>query len=413
MNSQDGNQQSLLSRLAQLEAENKTLQEEISHLRSFQQLASKRFEERLAFEEGYKESAARFQTIFEQSILGNKIIADDLRIIKVNQALQTMLGYNAEDLVGTRVLEYVHPNHVKPWRELQQRLWKEKISSFGIETCLIRKDSSSFPCRVTSILFTEGEHTLGYTILEDISERKLVEVKLKKLYESQEILIHTVAHDLKNPIHIIKTLSSFLKKDMDAFQEIDEQKKFRSLTHLEMIETSCEKAYSIIKDLLLIGEIELGKQPLEKENIEMKSFIEPLLRPFQLAAKEKGIGIHIDFSSEPVYAQINRDKFTRVIENLLSNAIKFTSNGGQVTVRSKKESQRVLLQVSDTGIGIPDSIQSNVFQKFTKAKRRGTEGEATTGLGLYIVKQIVELHKGNIWLESKENIGTSFYIELV
>jgi two-component system sensor histidine kinase VicK len=323
-----------------------------------------------------------------------------------------MLGYSEEELVGTKVLEYVHPNHVKPWRELQQNLWKEKIPSFGIDTCLIRKNGSSFWCSVTSILFKEGEETLGYTILKDISERKRVEDKLKKLYDSQEILIHTVAHDLKNPIHHIKTLNSFLKKDVDALQELNEAKKSQSLMHLKMIDDSCEKAYSIIKDLLLIGEIELGKQPLEKQTTEMESFIEHLLRPFQLAAKEKGIGIDIDFSSEPVYAQINRDKFTRVIENLLSNAIKFTSNGGQITVRSKKESQRVLLQVSDTGIGIPDSLQSTVFQKFTKANRQGTQGEATTGLGLYIVKQIVELHKGNIWFESKENAGTSFYIEL-
>lgn len=131
-----------------------------------------------------------------------------------------------------------------------------------------------------------------------------------------------------------------------------------------------------------------------------------------MAAKEKDIVIHVDFPSEGVYAQINSDKFIRVIENLLSNAIKFTGVGGQVRVGLKKESQRVILQVSDTGIGIPEAMQSCVFNKFTKASRQGTQGEATTGLGLYIVKQIIDLHKGKIWLESKEKGGTSFYVEL-
>jgi two-component system sensor histidine kinase VicK len=228
MDSQNGSGQYSLSRLAQLEAENKALQEENIHLRASNQLAVRRLEERLAIEDTYKESALRFQTIFEQSILGNKIIADDLRIIKVNKALQTMLGYSEKELVGTKVLEYVHPNHVKPWRELQQNLWKEKIPSFGIETCLRRKDGSSFWCSVTSILFKEGEDTLGYTILKDISERKKVEEKLNKLYNSQEIVIHTVAHDLKNPIHIIKTLSSFLRKEVEAFGETDEQKSLKA-----------------------------------------------------------------------------------------------------------------------------------------------------------------------------------------
>jgi two-component system sensor histidine kinase VicK len=179
-----------------------------------------------------------------------------------------------------------------------------------------------------------------------------------------------------------------------------------------MIGDSCDKAYTIINDLLLIGEIELGKKSLDKQTIELESFLEPLLRSFQLAAKEKNISIRVDFPQEPVYAPINKDKFIRVVENLVSNAIKFTNVGGQVTVGLKRESQRVVLQVSDTGIGIPEALQSSVFNKFTKANRQGTEGEATTGLGLYIVKQIVDLHEGRIWLESKENQGTSFYIEL-
>jgi two-component system sensor histidine kinase VicK len=179
-----------------------------------------------------------------------------------------------------------------------------------------------------------------------------------------------------------------------------------------MIEGSCEKAYSIIKDLLLIGEIELGKQALEKQPTEMKGFIEPLLYPLQLHAKEKQITLHFESPQEDVYVQINREKFLRVIENLVSNAIKFTQVGGQVWVGLKK-TKSVMLQVSDTGVGIPQPLQSSIFQKFTQAGRQGTEGEETTGLGLYIVKQIVELHRGKIWFESEENKGTTFFIELM
>jgi two-component system sensor histidine kinase VicK len=199
---------------------------------------------------------------------------------------------------------------------------------------------------------------------------------------------------------------------VEGLKEVNAKKHAQSLTHLTMIEDSCEKAYTIINDLLLIGEIELGKQPLKKQTIEMKSFLEPLVSPFQLNAKEKEIEINLEFPLEDIHAKINREKFARVIENLLSNAIKFTQVRGKVTVGLKREAQRTLLQVGDTGIGIPEPLQSIVFQKFTKANRQGTKGEATTGLGLYIVKQIVDLHGGKIWLESKENQGTTFYIEL-
>jgi two-component system sensor histidine kinase VicK len=100
------------------------------------------------------------------------------------------------------------------------------------------------------------------------------------------------------------------------------------------------------------------------------------------------------------------------LENLLSNAVKFTHAGGQVTISLKNKGKKVLLQVSDTGIGIPQKLQTSIFDKFTKANRKGTKGESTTGLGLFIVKQIVDIHHGKIWLESEEGIGTTFFIEL-
>jgi two-component system sensor histidine kinase VicK len=159
--------------------------------------------------------------------------------------------------------------------------------------------------------------------------------------------------------------------------------------------------------------MELGNKSLQKESIDLKTFIESQLPAFELYAKQKGVKLNIHLPTEDVYAHINQEKMIRVVENLLSNAIKFTGVGGEITIALKKESQKVQLQVSDTGIGIPEPIQKSVFNKFTKANRQGTGGEATTGLGLYIVKQIVDLHKGKVWLESKENQGTSFFVELM
>ncbi len=103
----------------------------------------------------------------------------------------------------------------------------------------------------------------------------------------------------------------------------------------------------------------------------------------------------------------------RVVENLLSNAVKFTDPGGQITISLKQEGRRVMLQISDTGIGIPAHLQPTLFNMFTKAGREGTQGETTTGLGLYIVKQIVEMHGGTIRVVSQENVGTSFFIHLM
>jgi two-component system sensor histidine kinase VicK len=407
----DGNLISSLEKLTQFEIENKALREDNTRLRSVQTI-NQDFENRLLFEHAYQESQHRFRTIFEQSTFGNKIISSDLAITEVNMALEEMLGYSKEELVGTKILDYSHPDYKNSWYKLQESLWKKQLPSFHIETCLVRKDGSTLSCSVTSILFKDKGRTLGYTILEDITERKSAEGKLQKLYDSQEIILHTVAHDLKSPIHTIKSLSSFLKRNVERLQEASAEKKEQSLTFINMIADTCDRADTIIKDLLLIGEIELGKLNLKKERIEMKSFIDSQINSFQLRAKEKGIELNVLFPPEEVYAQINVEKFTRVVENLLSNAIKFTKIGGHVTISLNRKAQKVQLQVSDDGIGIPEGLQSSVFNKFTKANRQGTQGEATTGLGLFIVKKIVDLHQGKIWLESKENQGTDFYIEL-
>jgi two-component system sensor histidine kinase VicK len=275
---------------------------------------------------------------------------------------------------------------------------------------LVKKDGSTLWCAVTSILIQDAGETLGYTILEDISERKALEEKLQKAYDAQETVMHMVAHDLKNPIHNIKTLSSFLNKNVEELQTIN--LKLKSLTYISMIADACEKAYTIIQDLLFIGELESGKGSFEKETIDLKRFIEAQLPAYELNAQEKSITIHFHSPAEQVNAQINPEKLARVLDNLLSNAIKFTKDGGQISLSLQPKAQNIVLQVRDNGIGIPEKLQGSVFNRFTKANRQGTQGEETTGLGLFIVKHIVELHQGKIWLESQENEGTCFYVEL-
>jgi two-component system, OmpR family, sensor histidine kinase VicK len=161
---------------------------------------------------------------------------------------------------------------------------------------------------------------------------------------------------------------------------------------------------------LLIGRLESVEEVFEKA--DLKDFIHKHLAALQVTARKKGIQVHFHYPEEAVYARIIPNKFKRVLENLLANAVKFTPAGGQVTISVKNKGRKALLQVSDTGIGIPEHLQSSIFQKFTKANRVGTAGEPTTGLGLYLVKQIVEKHKGKIWVESKENAGSSFFIQL-
>jgi two-component system sensor histidine kinase VicK len=120
----------------------------------------------------------------------------------------------------------------------------------------------------------------------------------------------------------------------------------------------------------------------------------------------------LDLPPQAVHANLHADIFGRVVDNLVSNALKFTPAGGCVTVGLRERPNGVLLSMRDTGIGIPAALQAALFEKFSLAARAGVAGEPSTGLGLFITKQIVQLHRGKLWVESEEGVGTCFYVEL-
>ena len=358
-------------------------------------------------EEQHAQSQARFKTIFEQSQLGNKILGRDLSILEVNDAFIALLGYSdKKDLINRKVIEFAHPDFIKHWQELQRKLWEEKIPSFSLDTCLIRKDKSTIWCHVTSILFEDGGRTFGYTILENITERKILEDKAKRLYEAQELVMNTVAHDLKSPLNTIQALSGIIRSN------IEKQEQDKALLHLSLLDKTCSRNDIIINDLLLIGELELDNEALQRKTVNVVEIAKSVVEQLSAGAHKKGVQVLEEYLQPIVFAHVDREKLSRVVENLLSNAIKFTQSSGKVIISVKEEEDRMILQVKDNGIGIPETMKPSIFNKFTKAKRKGTQGEQTTGLGLFIAKRIVEMHEGKLWFESVENEGTTFFARI-
>jgi two-component system sensor histidine kinase VicK len=177
-----------------------------------------------------------------------------------------------------------------------------------------------------------------------------------------------------------------------------------------LIDRSCAEAGLLLKDVLYLGQLEATK--LETHRTDLGAFLEERLQVFRVSATEKDVALELDLPREPLYANIHADKFGRILDNLLTNALNFTPAGGHIAVRLHRHEGNVRLVVRDTGLGIPQELQAHVFDKFSPAARPGLYGDTTTGLGLFITKQIVELHQGHIWLESKEHEGTTFFIDL-
>ena len=357
------------------------------------------------------QSESRFHAVFNHSPLGNKIIDADLTIQQANPAALAMLGLtHLDELVGHKIMEFTHPDYVQEWQKLQEHLWGRKTPYFILETCMVRQSGTTFWCQVTSVLVEDEAGELGYTSLQDITPRKELEEATKRFYEAQETVLHLVAHDVKTPIAHIQLLVELLEHGASGSATIPADSPEETARLLQLIKQSCAEANILLKDVLYLGELEATK--LEKYRLDCNDFLDKQLTIHRFAAQQKGIDLTLELPTKVLHASFNPDRFRRVVDNLLTNALKFTPAGGRVAVRSQAHQDGVRLSVQDTGIGIPAELQTHVFNKFSSAARAGLYGESTNGLGLYITQQIVQLHGGKIWLESRENEGTTVFIDL-
>jgi two-component system sensor histidine kinase VicK len=339
--------------------------------------------------------------VFENSPLGQKIIAPDLTIRQANAALVAMLGCTHRDQVeGHHILDFAHPQYRADWHHLQMQLWAHQLPYFTLETCLIRVDGTSFWCQVHSILFPDQGQDLGYTTLIDTTEHKELRASLQRLYDAQETILHLVAHDVRNSLAHVQLSAALLRQSQGA-----ELPKF-----LGIIDQAATQAQAILQDVLYIGALDAAQLP--KQPTDLNTYLDTQLAAHRLAAQAKGIALVLELPPEPLQANLNLNKFSRVVDNLLTNALKFTPAGGRVMVRLGEHEGRPQLAVQDTGVGIPAEYQEHLFDKFSQAAREGLAGETTTGLGLFITQQIVRLHGGQIWVESREHEGTTFFIRL-
>ena len=149
---------------------------------------------------------------------------------------------------------------------------------------------------------------------------------------------------------------------------------------------------------------------MQRVNIVEK--VRQIIEQFQASEKKLRKSFHLLSFSKSLFVTVDETKFMQAINNLLSNALKFTRDDGSIMVHIEDKRETFLIKVQDNGIGIPADMQPFLFDKFTKARRPGIKGEPSIGLGMSIIKTIVEWHKGRIWFESTEGKGSTFFIEV-
>ena len=243
----------------------------------------------------------------------------------------------------------------------------------------------------------------GYQLISDII-RQLFEAnaKLAKLNDQQASFVSNVAHEFRSPLAVFKGALDNLADGLHGALSVEQEEPVR------MCQKEVNRLKRLVSDLLDVSRIEAGKLTMQQEPVELTAVLRSVARLFEGVAKERGLTLETDLPAPPAEVAGDRDRLRQVFINLLANALKYTARGG-VTVRLRREADAVQVEVADTGPGIAPEDLERVFDKF---ERVGSQSEEGSGLGLPIARDIVELHHGRIWVESRLGHGSRFLVRL-
>lgn len=251
-----------------------------------------------------------------------------------------------------------------------------------------------------------GQQDLENKVESRTSELKKALEELKKISRRKSDFISSVSHELRTPLTSIKGYASILLSG--NLGALPEQVKER----LEKVNRHSDELVHFINDLLDISRIESGKVIMKREPCELTKIVEKIIDLLSVQLKEKDIELHADVAKDANSIIVDKQQIERVFINIIGNAIKFTPPKGKITIRSKKINEAAQVDITDTGCGIPEEAKEAIFEEFYRVDNPINQQAKGTGLGLALVKTIIESHGGKIWVESKIDKGSTFSFTL-
>jgi protein-histidine pros-kinase len=357
---------------------------------------------------------SRFRAVLEAAPDAMLTVDADGRITMVNSETERLFGYRRDELIGTPIEillpESLRATHVR-YRAQYQRQPKRRPMGHGLDLVARRKDGSEFPTEISLSPLHAADGLSVIVAVRDITERKRAETERAALAREQEAhrakdeFVAMVSHELRTPLNAILGWATLLQ----------EQQPGPDVLHrgLAAIERNARVQRQVIDDLLEISTIANGKVALEMRELDLGEVIEAAEESVKPAAEARRITL--DVAIERPLPRIRGDarRLQQVCWNLLSNAVKFTPEGGSVKVNAGQAASGVELSVADNGIGIDPAFLPFVFDRFRQLDSSTERKQRGLGLGLAIVRELVELHGGRVHVESEgEGRGTTFTVRL-
>ncbi|MBI5957466.1 MAG: PAS domain-containing sensor histidine kinase, partial [Chloroflexi bacterium] len=345
-----------------------------------------------------EQQRAQLQTILD-SISEGVMYDEKLQINFINRALTRLTGYVQPDLTG-----YLNTLLSSKYDDGQRALITRRIfdsvdrmSIWQGELRLRRKDGSEFEASLTATPVREpgGAAVGAVTVIRDISQEKA-------LRDQKDRFIASASHELRTPLTNFKTRLYLLKRQPEKFDQ-----------HLNVLNHVTNNMAELVENLLDVSRFERGVIVLHPRKMALQDLINDVVAVQTAEAERKNVTLVTDLPASPLHCLVDPPRIIQVITNLVTNAINYTPSGGQIRVELRTDNpempEQAVLNISDTGIGIPPHMVDRVFDPFFRGREEIAVG---TGLGLTIAKEIVNLHGGQIEVQSELDRGSVFTVRL-
>ena len=356
------------------------------------------------------QSEERFRAVAESAV--DAIVSTNSlgEIIYFNKAALQMFGYSEEELLHKPLImllpERLHEVHL---REMERFVSIRESEIVGKTTAIVgkRKDETEFPLELSLASWTMDEIVCFTAIIRDTSDRKLAEENASKLglLQQREDFMFTLTHDLKNPlIGANRILESLIEGHLGPL--LDKQSNI-----LKQLQESNNRVIDLIQNLIEIYRYEKYIHSLTFVETNISDLLVDCIQEMSPLARSHGLQIESSIPTGDLKVLAEPASIRRVFHNLLDNAIRFTPADGIISVKLTSRAKKILVLIQDTGPGISPRDRQHLFQRFWQGMA-GRKYVAGTGLGLYLCKQIVDAHGGEISCASPEGKGASFTVTL-
>lgn len=357
--------------------------------------------------------------------ISDMVIKTDIdgKIKYITAAQKEMLGHGSDNAIEKCIFDFIYQGDKKNvLRKIRKLITSTSNQKFQCR-CLHANGSTVWLEICGDKLFDENNKVKGLIFsARDITKRLEIEEVIKENSEKTRLLnqaieydrfrtdfFANISHELRTPINVILgTLQLMELKFKELFSENEEKSK----RYLRTMKQNCYRLVRLIDNLIDVTKIDAGYFEIHLSNCNIINVVEEITLSVAEYVENKGISLLFDTEIEEKIIACDKEKIERIMLNLISNAIKFTNSGGNISINIFEREANIVISVRDTGIGIPKEKQECIFDRFIQVDKSLTRNREGSGIGLSLVKALVEMHGGKIFLESEIDIGSEFSFEL-